>query len=160
MEKPRDYNIDPEELPELPMPSLHPPASLLRRLAAALYDGLLLLAVWMVATFPLLFLTGGEAIASGSPWYALYLLSITGGFHVWFWTHGGQTLGMRAWRLKVQTQGGASLSVMHAGRRYLWAVLSWMSIGGVLWCWLDPTGRALHDRFSQSDIVCLPKGVS
>lgn len=138
----------------------YPPASLLRRLAAALYDGLLLLAVWMVATFPLLLLTGGEAVKAGNLSYIAYLLAITGGFHIWFWTHGGQTLGMRAWRLKALAQDGTPLTLKKACVRYGWAMVSWGSVLGLLWCWLDPRGRAAQDHLSRSDIVCLPKGVN
>lgn len=137
-----------------------PPATLLRRLAAALYDGMLLLALWMTATFPLLLITGGEAVQSDSLWYPFYLLSITGGFHIWFWTHGGQTLGMRAWRLKVVDFHGQELDFMHACRRYLLAAFSWLSLAGLLWCWLDKRGRTAHDILSQSDIVCMPKGTT
>lgn len=139
------------------MPSQHPPATLLRRLAAALYDGLLLLALWMTATFPLLIITGGEAIDGNALWYPLYLVSITGAFHIWFWTHGGQTLGMRAWRLFAVDEQGYGLGPVHAIQRYLLAVPAWLSVIGLLWCWVDRRGRAAHDILSHSNIVCIPK---
>ena len=77
------------------------PASLSRRLAALFYDSLLLLAVYFIATAILLPLTGGEAIEANNPLLTSYLLFISFFFYAWFWVHGGQTLGMRSWRLQL-----------------------------------------------------------
>ncbi len=142
------------------MPLTHMPATLLRRIAAATYDGMLMIALWMAATFPLLTINNGEAISAGALWYPLYLASITGAFHIWFWTHGGQTLGMRAWRLWAVNQNGENLSTLHATRRYLVAVVSWFSLIGIVWCLFESRGRAAHDLISQSDIIHIPKNAS
>jgi len=72
-----------------------PPAGLLRRLGAFLYDILLLAAIWIIAGFIALPFHGGEATI-GNPWYQTYLFLISFSFFAWFWTRGGQTLGMRA----------------------------------------------------------------
>ena len=82
---------------------------LLRRLGAMVYDGLLLVALWFVATAIWLPFTGGEAI----PYPGLlrvWLLAVSFVFFGWFWTHGGQTLGLRAWRLRVERADGAPLT--------------------------------------------------
>ncbi len=80
----------------------HPVIRFPRRLAALVYDSLVLAALWMAATLPVLALTGGEAVTGGVWLYRFYLLVIAGVFFGWFWTHGGQTLGMRAWRAKLE----------------------------------------------------------
>lgn len=139
------------------MPINHPPATLLRRMASAIYDTLLLIALWMTGTFVLLLFNKGEAIASDSWWYPLYLLAITGGFYVWFWTHGGQTLGMRTWRLWAVNRQGEALTIGPATFRYLLAVLSWLSVIGLLWCMIDARGRTAHDIVSRTDIIHIPK---
>ena len=103
------------------------PCGLMRRLAAIFYDSLLLGAIWMAATFPVLAFTHGEAVRSGNLVYTTYLLLIGWLFFSWFWTRGGQTLGMRAWRIRVQTVNGAPLDWRQSTRRYLASVLSWLA---------------------------------
>lgn len=133
------------------------PATLLRRLAAATYDGLLILALWMAGTMPLLLLYKGEAIPADSLWYPVYLLSITGIFHAWFWSHGGQTLGMRAWRLWVIDENGKQTGFRQALKRYIASVFAWASLIGLVWCVFEPRGLALHDLVSRTRITHIPK---
>lgn len=88
-------------------------AGLFRRLAAMSYDLLLMVALWFVATFAMLPLTGGEAILAsrqgvlGHFYHALLLLIAVAYFGV-CWTRGGQTLGMKAWRIRLERMDGQS----------------------------------------------------
>jgi uncharacterized RDD family membrane protein YckC len=87
------------------------PAGLFRRLAALFYDTLLVVALLAIATFAVLPLTGGEAILTstqgwlGRLYHALELLLAFGYFGI-CWTRGGQTLGMKAWRIRLETIDG------------------------------------------------------
>ena len=129
-----------------------------RRLAAMCYDGLLLLSLWFVAAFAALPLTGGEAVSAGSWGFSLYLLILSFLFLAWFWTHGGQTLGMRAWRMRVEDQHGGNLSWKQAGIRFLVAILSCAACGlGFLWALWDKRHRTWHDMASGARVVLLPK---
>lgn len=126
----------------------------LRRLGAMLYDGLLLIALWFLATALWLPLTEGEAL----PYPGLlrvWLLAVAFLFFGWFWTHGGQTLGLRAWRLKVVRADGGELSWADAARRFALAVPSVALAGiGLWWAAFDNDGgRALHDRWSHTKVV-------
>ncbi|HSH28395.1 MAG TPA: RDD family protein [Thiohalobacter sp.] len=135
-----------------------PRAGLLRRLAAILYDSLLAGAVLFLAAALALPLTGGEAVAAGNPVFTAYLFLVLFLFFAWFWIHGGQTLGMRAWRLRVQTRDGRPISWGQAMLRYLMAWASLLAAGaGYLWLLLDRERSTWHDRFSDSVIVVLPK---
>lgn len=135
------------------------PPGLLRRLAAIGYDGLLLASLVLLASFPYV-LAAGEP-----PWhwlvrlgYQAYMLAAVFGFFGWFWTHGGQTLGMRAWRLRVVSDDGEPLSWAQAAKRFMAAGLSWVALGlGYLWCLIDPDQRTWHDRLSGSHLVLLAK---
>jgi uncharacterized RDD family membrane protein YckC len=79
------------------------------------YDALLLVALLFIVTFAMLPLTGGEAILSstqgtlGHLYHALLLLAAFAYFG-FCWTHGGQTLGMKAWRLRLETADGGLLN--------------------------------------------------
>lgn len=128
--------------------------SLLRRLAAIVYDGLLLLGAEFLLTALVLPLTGGEAIAPGNLLYRTYLLVGTFLFFGGFWTHGGQTLGMRAWRIKVQQANGQMITWLQALLRFGFALVSWLSLGaGFWWALVDKQGKAWHDRLSATELV-------
>ncbi len=101
------------------------PAPLWRRLAAALYDGLLLLGLWMAAL--LVDTIARDGLGSERQWPALraYLFLIGLAFFGWFWTHGGQTLGMRAWRLQLRRTSGADVRWTEAALRYALMLLCW-----------------------------------
>ncbi len=139
------------------------PPGLLRRLAAVLYDSLLLIALMMVATALFLPLTGGEAIDPNRDplleWtYRIVLLLIVIGFFGIFWTRRGQTLGMASWRLRVEREDGRNLGWGDTVRRLAAALLSWLALGlGWLWILFDPERRAWHDRLSRTRMVLLEK---
>lgn len=135
-----------------------PPAGLMRRLGALLYDSLLLLALLLFATAAVLPFTHGEALAAGNRWFSAYLLLVSWLFFGWFWTHGGQTLGMRAWRIRVQALDGAPITARQALIRLLVAVPSWLLLGlGFLWLLADRDRRTWYDQASRTRLVVLPK---
>ena len=125
-----------------------------RRLAAIGYDALLLAAVLIVATAALLPFTGGEAIRPGDVWYTAYLIAVSFGYFGWFWTHGGETLGMRSWRLRLVGAGSNGATWQQALVRFLGACLSWIAFGaGFFWILVDSKRLTWHDRISGTRIV-------
>lgn len=130
------------------------PAGILRRLAAISYDALLLAAVLMLYTAIVILLRGGNAVAPDTAWFSLSLLVVTAAFFVWFWTHGGQTLGMMAWRIRLRTTDGSSLTWRNALIRFLAGFLSLIPAGlGFWWSIWDPEKRCWHDRLSGTKLV-------
>lgn len=135
----------------------HP--SILRRLAAMLYDSILILAMMLISTAIIVAIIPAHVIAPGNHWYQAWLLLIMFGFFAWFWTHGGQTLGMLAWRIQIKTADGAKPTLKDAAIRFCLAIPSLLFAGvGLLWQLLDKDRLALHDRFSNTQLVMLPKG--
>ena len=127
------------------------PAGLFRRLGAAVYDTVLLVAVLFIATAAVLPLTGGQAIAVGTWWYKPYLLLVSYAYFAGFWVLGGQTLGMRAWKLWVRSVDGTPLSWRAAALRFVGAIVSWLVLGlGFFWVLIDKQKLAWHDRLSAS----------
>ncbi len=135
----------------------YPSATLLRRLSAAMYDGLLLVGLLMVAGAFAIAANSGEAIDSQNWLFRGYLLGVASVFYLWFWTHGGQTLGMRAWRMRLIKANGEPVRLPQALLRLPLALVAWSSVVGLVWCLFDPRGRALHDILSGSLIVVEPK---
>ena len=84
----------------------------------------------------------------------LYLLGCPFVFFGWFWTHGGQTLGMRAWRLRLLDAEGGPVTWRQSLLRVAGAYLSALALGvGYLWVLFDRAGLAWHDRLSGTRLV-------
>lgn len=133
-------------------------AGLLRRLAAAFYDALLLFSVLFFGTVLILPAYGGHAVPPGDPLYSAYLLGLAGVYFGWFWTHGGQTPGMKPWRMRLRDARGGGLGWGTALLRFAAAMLSWLPCGaGFLWSALDRRGLTWHDRLSGSWPVVEPR---
>jgi len=136
---------------------------LVRRLAAMFYDGLLLIALWFVVTALLLAVSGGHMADPDRPLWLLYtlrvsLLLVTFIFFAGFWTNGGQTLGMRAWRLKLISASGDPVTWKQALWRFAAAIPSIGAFGlGLIWMLLDKERCAVHDRLSGTRLILLAK---
>jgi uncharacterized RDD family membrane protein YckC len=134
---------------------------LLRRIMAMLYDGFLLIALFAVVSLPLV-VQVGEQVLTHDPLMktllrVLLLLSAFL-FFGWFWTHGGQTLGMRAWRLRAQKTDGSAMDWSASIKRFAWSLLSLAFFGlGFFWILLDRQGLSWHDRLSHTRLVLIPK---
>ena len=137
-------------------------AGLLRRLAAILYDSLLLLALWFLATVPFIAIEGGESIEPGSgPLHIVHQLTLIGVtyiFFVGFSRHRGRTLGMQSWGLQLQTADGKLPSAGAATIRFFAAILSWLPLGlGFFWQLWDAEHLTWHDRLSRTRLVYYPR---
>jgi len=127
-------------------------ASLVRRLLAIFYDLLLLTAVLLVVASIPVTLNGGKAFLH--PLVSVVYVLVAYLFFAWFWMHGGQTLGMRAWKLKVLNDNGANLDWKQSAIRFAAAGLSLIPVGlGYLWILFDSNNLSWHDKLSKSRIV-------
>lgn len=141
--------------------------SLLRRLAAALYDILLVLPLIMLAVA---LATALHLAISNTPLgqdfqdtlhpqivQLLALLTATTFFSC-FWLLKGQTLGMQAWRIRLCSFDGSPVTVGQCLLRCAGALISLLPAGaGFLWCLVDRRGRYWHDYWSKTELELLPK---
>jgi uncharacterized RDD family membrane protein YckC len=138
-----------------------PAAGLVPRLMAMVYDSLLLIALFAAVSLPVVLWMGERSINENLAVLLLYrlLLLLTAFlFFGWFWTHGGQTLGMRAWRLRTVKYDHSPMDWASAGRRFAASLVSFASAGlGYLWILVDPERLAWHDRLSATRVERLPK---
>lgn len=151
-------------------PASLPAAGLLRRLAALVYDAFLLFGLLVVPLFILAALRYHDArLANGAVVHdlppiappsvmLLYIIGVTTGFYCYFWRRNGQTLGMQAWRLRVDSDRGGRPNWRQCWIRAAIGLLS-LAIGGLgfLWLLVDRRHLAWHDRASGTHVVLLPK---
>ena len=147
-----------------------PRAGLIRRLAAMLYDWLVLAALWMAAMALALLLVAllnsagiislvnytdhADFITQHKLWFQLYSVLCFFWFYLYFWCKGGQTLGMRAWRLLLVQQNGEAINFKQAVLRALSALLGL----GNIWLWLRwGKGLALQDQLTATQVIILTK---
>jgi len=125
---------------------------LIRRLATLLYDGILLVCLEIVLALPLPAVP--EAIRSsfgGRMAIFMAMMLVAYIFVGYCWTHGGQTLGERAWRVRVTADGGGPMTWRLSLQRLLVGMVSLLAAGlGYLWVLVDRDRRAWHDHFSGS----------
>ncbi len=147
--------------------SPRPSPLLLRRLLALFYDLWPVLALWMLVAVPFTLLdvalSGGNARHNIAPYSPLQWLlwlccwAAAGVYATASWKRGGQTLGMRPWRLHVRGENGAP-SMGRLWKRYAVGTLSLLCGGlGFWWALFDRQGLTWHDRLSNTRLVCVPR---
>ena len=137
------------------------PVGFLRRLGAIFYDSMLFgasvgLLGGVISTVTSRMM-GLENIPPGSSvanvLFVVYIVLLFLMFG-WFWTRGGQTLGMRAWKIRVVTNDGGPLDWQHAFFRFVAALFSWAAFAvGFLIAIFDAEKLGWHDRFSRTRLV-------
>jgi uncharacterized RDD family membrane protein YckC len=120
-----------------------------------IYDGLLVLALWLFTLFPMVAISNDMVYG---PLVRSVLFLELYGFFAYFWVYRGQTLGMLAWRLQVVSDVGPSLTLTQATLRFIGAMASFATLGlGYLWMYVGPDRRTWSDRMSSSRILVTPK---
>jgi uncharacterized RDD family membrane protein YckC len=111
---------------------------LARRLASLMYEGVVLFGVVFVAGYLYSSLTQQRHALAGMHGLQAFLFLVLGIYFMWFWTHGGQTVAMKAWHLRLVDRHGQGLQQGRALARYLSS-----------WLWFAP-GMASIAAFNLS----------
>lgn len=118
-----------------PAGAVSPTPGVRRRLACLVYEGVVLFGVIMIAGLVYAALTGQRHGLEGRHGLQAVLFVVLGAYFVWFWTHGGQTVAMKAWHIRLVDRSGHPVSAPRALARY---VLSWMWFApALLLVWLS-----------------------
>lgn len=153
------------------------PCPLWRRLLALVYDVLIVVAIVMVVGLLCQLATGGKLIGTNGHaeipvWYRPLQGLVVSAYFISSWLLGGQTLGMRPWRIRLTRRDGSSPTLQQAVLRVLVAaapmlVLMLAPTSGMritLWTLLavwvvwfatalvDPRRRALHDIVAATEL--------
>jgi len=148
-----------------------PGVGLLRHLLVMIYDAFIVFAVLMVAGAIALKLPFQSQVAGKDFAYTAYLMAAWCSYLAWCWRHGGMTLGMRAWKVRLLNTREGNLNAdaenhpmgqppawWQCGLRFAGAFLSALPLGmGYWWQLFDRDRRSWHDRLSQTRLVYLGK---
>ena len=123
-------------------------------MAVMIYDFFIVLSLLMLATMLAMFAGFGDRTAMQDPVYTAYLLSIWFFYLTWCWHTGGMTVGMRAWRVKIEDENGNRPGWGKSTIRFLAALLSAAAIGiGFAWALIDSQNRTWHDLLSRTRLI-------
>jgi uncharacterized RDD family membrane protein YckC len=120
------------------------------------YDFFIVISLLMLATMLAMFAGFGDRTAMQDPVYTAYLLSIWFFYLTWCWHKGGMTVGMRAWRVKIEDENGNRPGWGKSTIRFLAALLSAAAMGiGFAWALVDSRNRTWHDILSGTHLIRL-----
>ena len=131
------------------------PAGIVRRLLCMSYELVLLSAILLVTVLLPQILLGAFAhrLATGTVlWTQLFVVLLL--YFLGFWLHGGQTLAMKTWRIRLASSNNRPIRPVQALLRYL---LCWPSIlfcgVGLFWALIDRDKQFLHDRLAGTCLL-------
>ena len=136
------------------------PAPFLVRIAAMIYESLLVTAVVFVAALPFLYLVGNAEAGWRHYVFQLYLVGILFAYFSAFWLRGGQTLAMKTWRIQLVNRNDGPITFKQAVLRFLLALFGMLLAGaGFWWALIDRDRQFLHDRILGTRLVRVPRKV-
>jgi len=119
------------------------------------YESILLACVLLVG-FLLPELALGMAYNIAWPGWALWghVFIVIGAYFAWYWRHGGQTLAMQTWKIRLSTPSGTTPTLAQLALRYFLAWPSLIFLGaGLFWAIFDRDRQFLHDRLAGTRLV-------
>lgn len=120
-----------------------------------LYESLLLIGVLAFAFFLPQWLASmyRQAVVPG-PLLVLHVFLVLLAYFGWLWQHGGQTLAMQTWNIKLVSASGKPITNRQILLRYALAWPSLLACGiGILWALADRDRQFLHDRLAGTRLV-------
>jgi len=149
-----------QSVPKPPVSSARPgkPCGLFRRLLVMLYDGLVIIALLMLATAIAMLLGMENRTAGKDPLYTAGLLVVWFLYQGWCWRKGGLTVGMRAWKVRIENTDGECPDWSQCAVRFL---VSWLSAAvagiGFAWSLFRADRKTWHDLASNTRLLQVPK---
>lgn len=130
------------------------PCGFFRRLAIIGYDFAIVVALLILATMLAMLAGFGGGTALKDPGYTFYLFAVWFLYITWCWHKGGMTVGMRAWRVKIEDENGHKPGWGKSTIRFLTSLVSVSTAGlGFLWSLLDSRRRTWHDMLSGTRLT-------
>lgn len=121
------------------------------------YDGLVITGLLLIAAAVALPVTGDRVQAGRDMLYTLYLLAVWFAYLGWCWSRAGQTIGMKAWRVRLAPLPGKPFTLGRALVRFAVSLVSAASLGaGFLHALLRRDRATWHDLASNTRLLVEP----
>lgn len=118
------------------------------------YDFAVVISLLILATLIAMVLGFGGRTALKDPWFTAYLTLVWFSYLAWCWHQGGMTVGMRAWKVRIEDESGNRPSWGKTGVRFLASLISGGVAGlGFLWSLVDRKKRTWHDLLSGTRLL-------
>ena len=151
-----------------------------RRLFCMVYEAVLLFGIFFAAGLLFDLTTQNQ---NAEHLRQLYLFIVVGIYFTYFWRHGGQTLPMKTWHIRLVSADGSAISWKQAGLRYClawmwflpalglshylelqhWTSVTLFFVGLLSWALLsrfDVHRQFLHDRIAGTWLTAVLKPMS
>ena len=130
------------------------PASLFKRLLAIFYDLILLATMFLLASAIAIVFNEHQAFASGNFIMPLWLIFVASLYYCISWKSSGQTLGLKAWGLKLVKLDGSDFSWLEVITRFFISLILFCTIVGFLWLLFNKNRLTIYDIVTNSKISC------
>jgi uncharacterized RDD family membrane protein YckC len=127
-----------------------PTPGLPRRLASMVYEAVLLFGVGFFAAWVFFFASRGVDATTGPTRYLLqaFIIAVFAAYFLWCWLRGGQTLAMKAWKIRLVEVTPAKALI-----RFFLALVLVPTLVSIVWSFFDRDRQFLHDRLAGTRLV-------
>lgn len=129
------------------------PPPLTRLFGSLVYELFALVPIWMITGFSFIYFFDGLFGVYQRPIFQIYLWLTSGLYLTYCWTRTGQTLAMRAWKLKIISSRGPLTKTL-AWKRYIFATLGVLIAGmSFIWALTNKKHLYLHDQILKNNFI-------
>ena len=130
-----------------------------KHFASFLYDIFPLIGLFIVTSLIVAIIRKGDIVAQHTLWFDVLIFSEMILYYVYSWKLGGQTLGMRAWKIKIiPSDERLNLTWLQALIRFIIGVASTLLLGmGLFWKLVSKNNQSWMDLASRSKTINVEK---
>jgi len=127
--------------------------NLFQHFSVIAFDTLSVISLLLLASVFLFSLNTFEPINAYHPLFITYLIGVSFFYFGWAWMHGGQTIGMKLWNIRLVDKEEAALSWLQITLRFIASVVSVLALGiGFCWEYLGKDKQNWPDYFSGTSL--------
>jgi len=135
------------------MPAQDTPTNIIRRILSMCYDCFIVGALLFCAAIPPVLINQDMILADNNTWFQIYLLIVWAAYFILCWCHGGQTIGMKAWRIHIVNLNDNKPTYQQGLLRFIFAFITILLGGiGLWWAFFQPEKKTLYDIWSHTGV--------
>ena len=126
-----------------------------KHFASYFYDIFPVLGVLLLTNLLVLFARDGVEVPANTLWFSFLIFFEIGFYYIHSWKIGGQTLGMRAWKIKIVSNSNSdNITYIQATLRFVTGIISSLMLGlGLFWKLFSKKNLSWMDMVSQTSTI-------